>query len=79
MKEREAIHVDVEVELGNGNVYSNAWTTPVPFGRALGKAARWMREQLRDEKIPGRSDIRKLRVSVRRTGKPYVFKRSGGK
>ena len=67
----EANDVDVFCELANGRTYSESWTTPLSFGRALGKGARWMRQELAKNKVPGRSQIVSMRVTVRRTGKPY--------
>jgi hypothetical protein len=74
MKIREANHVDVECVLANGGTYTQSWSSPVSFGRLLGKGARWMREQLRRENVRGRSQIVSMRVEVRRTGKAWKRK-----
>jgi len=52
------------VRLANGAAYDYSWTTPVPFGRLLGKGGRWAREELRDAKAPGRSKILLISVTV---------------
>lgn len=58
--------VSAHVRLENGTAYDYSWTTPVPFGRLLGKGGRWAREELRDAKVPGRSKILLISVTAER-------------
>jgi hypothetical protein len=58
--------VFVEIILADSTYHRYSWTTPVPFGRLLGKGGRWAREELAKRKIPGRSQIHQITVTVRR-------------
>jgi hypothetical protein len=60
--------VSAHVRLENGTTRDYSWTTPVPFGRLLGKGGRWAREEMRDTKVPGRSKILLISVTVERIG-----------
>ena len=70
-REREEIDVFVRCTLKNGKTYQQGWETPVAFGLALSKGARWMREYLREQRVPGRSRIDSITVTVNRTGDVY--------
>ncbi len=77
MKQLKKNSVTVSVVLANGTRRQYSWSTPVPFGRALGKGARWAREAMRDEKIPGRSQILQIVVDVWATGRPWLRRKDG--
>lgn len=71
MSEREEIEVSVRVVLANGVERRYEWTTPVHFGRALGKGASWARLEMTAEKLKGRASIVVMAVTVHRTGRAY--------
>jgi hypothetical protein len=56
--------VDVTVRLANGKLHDARWVTPLAMGRAYGKAPKWIRQSLREAKVPGRSQIVAIDVRV---------------
>jgi hypothetical protein len=57
--------VDVAVRLTNGQVLSYRWTTKLSMRRALSMGPRWAIQEMRKEKIKGRSAVRGWEVGVR--------------
>lgn len=64
--------VTTTVVLANGRIKRYSWTTPVSFGRLLGKGGAWAREALREERVPGRSQIVSMHVEIVRGTEPWT-------
>lgn len=56
------VTVDVTVRLANGRLHDGRWVTPLALHRAHAKGPQWIRQSLREAKVPGRSQVVALDV-----------------
>ena len=70
-KPRLITDVAASVRLANGRYLRENWETPVSFHRCLAKVGKWIREALRDQKVPGRGQISEITVVIQRTDRVW--------
>jgi hypothetical protein len=58
-------HVSVEVILTNGTAFRTSWEVDGSMGFCYSKAPRWVRQEMREKNIRGRSKWQTIIVGVR--------------